>query len=233
MGFRSRSRTPVKRRVSPSRSRSPMMKGKNATKTNTSQGQIQNRLLNLAQYETVVDDKNDREKELDDTPKVKAKKQKKSKKSKKKKKKKKYSSSSDSESSDSEEESDSDSSSSTPKKKKKKKDKKKKKKGTKSVEDLSISELEEAAKARNKRLAEERKRKAPMTKEEWEKQQSVIRREFDEDTGRVRLVKGTGEILEEIVSRDRQKEINKQATLADGDSFSRDVKSRLGARSRL
>ena len=44
---------------------------------------------------------------------------------------------------------------------------------------------------------------------------------------------GTGEILEEIVSRDRQKEINKQATLADGDSFSRDVKSRLGARSRL
>merc|ERR1712242_239539 len=163
------------------------------------------------------DDKNDHEKELDDTPKVKAK---------KKKKKKKYSSSSESESSDSEEESDSDSSSSTPKKKKKKK-------GTKSVEDLSISELEEAAKARNKQLAEERKRKAPMTKEEWEKQQSVIRREFDEDTGRVRLVKGTGEILEEIVSRDRQKEINKQATLADGDSFSRDVKSRLGARSRL
>merc|ERR1712242_304506 len=167
------------------------------------------------------DDKNDHEKELDDTPKVKAK---------KKKKKKKYSSSSESESSDSEEESDSDSSSSTPKKKEKKR---KKKKGTKSVEDLSISELEEAAKARNKQLAEERKRKAPMTKEEWEKQQSVIRREFDEDTGRVRLVKGTGEILEEIVSRDRQKEINKQATLADGDSFSRDVKSRLGARSRL
>ena len=180
----------MKRRVSPSRSRSPMKKGKNATKTNTSQGQIQNRLLNLAQYETVVDDKNDHEKELDDTPKVKAKKPKKTKKSKKKKKKKKYSSSSESESSDSEEESDSDSSSSTPKKKKKKKDKKKKKKkGTKSVEDLSISELEEAAKARNKQLAEERKRKAPMTKEEWEKQQSVIRREFDEDTGRVRLVK--------------------------------------------
>merc|ERR1712073_129566 len=114
MGFRSRSRTPVKRRVSPSRSRSPMIRGKNATKTNTSQGQIQNRLLNLAQYETVVGDKNDHEKELDDTPKVKAKKQKKTKKTKKKKK---NSSSSESESSDSEEESDSDSSSSTPKKK--------------------------------------------------------------------------------------------------------------------
>ena len=28
-----------------------------------------------------------------------------------------------------------------------------------------------------------------MTKEEWDKQQAVVRREFDEDTGRVRLVK--------------------------------------------
>ena len=44
---------------------------------------------------------------------------------------------------------------------------------------------------------------------------------------------GTGEILEEIVSRDRQKEINKQATLADGDSFQRGVKSRLGMKGRL
>lgn len=74
--------------------------------------------------------------------------------------------------------------------------------------------------------------KAPMTKEEWEKQQSVIRRVFDADTGRTRLVeilfcifcpchmglvsmvfnrlvRGDGEIIEEIVSRERQKEINK------------------------
>ena len=35
-------------------------------------------------------------------------------------------------------------------------------------------------------------------------------RVFDEDTGRMRLVKGTGEILEECVSRDRQQAINKQ-----------------------
>ena len=48
-----------------------------------------------------------------------------------------------------------------------------------------------------------------MTKEEYERQQSVVRRVFDPDTGRHRLVKGDGEIIEEIVSRERQKAINK------------------------
>ena len=72
-----------------------------------------------------------------------------------------------------------------------------------------------------------------MTKEEYERQQSVLRRVFDPDTGRhrsathlnsilltehlidvlscchCRLVKGDGEIVEEIVSRERQKAINK------------------------
>lgn len=60
-----------------------------------------------------------------------------------------------------------------------------------------------------------------MTKAEYDEQQSVVRKVFDEDTGRVRLVKGDGEIIEEIVSRDRQKEINRQATYADGISFQR------------
>merc|ERR1712012_392002 len=99
----------------------------------------------------------------------------------KKKKKRKYSTSS----SASSEASDSDSPS--PKKKKKKKDKKKKKKADKLAGNMSFSEHEEAAKVKNQ-LLEERKRRAPMTKEEWEKQQSVTRREYDEDTGRVRLV---------------------------------------------
>lgn len=95
-----------------------------------------------------------------------------------------------------------------------------------------------------------------MTKEEWEKRQSVVRRVQDEETGRYRLIylseiyvekdillikfillsfkeyyavsqfcifsrliKGDGEVLEEIVSRDRHKQINKQATMADGDFF--------------
>ncbi|CAH1232295.1 ARL6IP4 [Branchiostoma lanceolatum] len=61
----------------------------------------------------------------------------------------------------------------------------------------------------------------PMTKEEWEKQQSVVRRVFDPDTGRNRLVKGDGEIIEEIVSKERHKQINQQATQGDGLSFMR------------
>jgi len=138
---------------------------------------------------------------------------------KRKKKKKKVSSSSDSDSDSSDEES-------KKKKKKVKKDKKKKKK--KPIEDCeaelraSIAEVEEE----RRRREEERKKKAPMTKEEWEKKQSVVRREFDEDTGRVRLIKGDGEVLEECVSRERQQEINRAATRADGASFQRDVARR-------
>ncbi|XP_028169104.1 ADP-ribosylation factor-like protein 6-interacting protein 4 [Ostrinia nubilalis] len=68
-------------------------------------------------------------------------------------------------------------------------------------------------------LMEKSKAMAPMTKEEWEKRQSVIRRVLDEESGRYRLIKGDGEVLEEIVSRDRHKQINRQATLADGAFF--------------
>ncbi|KAL3279284.1 hypothetical protein HHI36_016792 [Cryptolaemus montrouzieri] len=53
---------------------------------------------------------------------------------------------------------------------------------------------------------------APVTKEEWEKKQNVVRRVYDETTGRNRLIKGDGEVIEEIVSRDRHKQINQQAT---------------------
>merc|ERR1711915_1085177 len=98
------------------------------------------------------------------------------------------------------------------KKKKEKKDKKNKKRS----EDREEPVIEETS-----------RRMVPMTKAEWEKQQSEVRREFDEDTGRMRLVKGTGEILEECVSRERQQAINKQATLADGASFQRSLKNQL------
>ncbi|XP_047097056.1 ADP-ribosylation factor-like protein 6-interacting protein 4 [Schistocerca piceifrons] len=60
---------------------------------------------------------------------------------------------------------------------------------------------------------------APMTKEEWEKKQSIVRRVFDEETGRYRLIKGDGEVLEEIVSKERHREINRQATVGDGAFF--------------
>ena len=73
-----------------------------------------------------------------------------------------------------------------------------------------------------------------MTKEEWEKQQSIVRRVYDPDTGRhrcfhiqpciefcqcfmcaacFRLVKGDGEIVEEIVSREQQRNINRVSEL--------------------
>ncbi|XP_069789656.1 ADP-ribosylation factor-like protein 6-interacting protein 4 isoform X2 [Narcine bancroftii] len=59
----------------------------------------------------------------------------------------------------------------------------------------------------------------PMTKEEWEARQSVVRRVVDPETGRKRLIKGDGEVLEEIVSQERHKEINKRATKGDGFTF--------------
>lgn len=66
----------------------------------------------------------------------------------------------------------------------------------------------------------------PMTREEWEKQESVMRRVYDQDTGRHRLIKGSGEVMEECVSRDRHRAINKAATQADGEFFQTHVKSR-------
>eukprot|EP00088_Acartia_fossae_P002210 TRINITY_DN10875_c0_g1_i3.p1 TRINITY_DN10875_c0_g1~~TRINITY_DN10875_c0_g1_i3.p1 ORF type:complete len:139 (+),score=54.39 TRINITY_DN10875_c0_g1_i3:83-499(+) len=111
------------------------------------------------------------------------------------------------------------------KKEKKKKDKKKKEKKTKDKKHKK--DVKPAKEIVSEETLEERKRMVPMTKEEWEKQQSVVRRVYDEDTGRMRLVKGTGEILEECVSRERQQAINKQATQADGESFQRDLTKRL------
>ena len=39
--------------------------------------------------------------------------------------------------------------------------------------------------------------------------QNVIRKVYDPDTGRHRLVKGSGEIIEEIVSHSRHKDVNR------------------------
>ncbi|XP_057295668.1 ADP-ribosylation factor-like protein 6-interacting protein 4 [Hydractinia symbiolongicarpus] len=68
-----------------------------------------------------------------------------------------------------------------------------------------------------------RRAMVPMTKEEYDKQQSIVRRVYDPDTGRNRLVKGDGEILEEIVSLARHKEINKMSTKQDGLSFAASI----------
>ncbi|XP_045461404.1 ADP-ribosylation factor-like protein 6-interacting protein 4 isoform X2 [Harmonia axyridis] len=67
---------------------------------------------------------------------------------------------------------------------------------------------------------------APMTKEEWDKRQSVVKRQYDPTTGRDRLIKGDGEVIEEIVSRDRHKQINQQATKGDGEFFQNQLKKK-------
>lgn len=61
----------------------------------------------------------------------------------------------------------------------------------------------------------------PMSKAEYEKQQSQVRQVYDPESGRYRMVRGTGEIIESIVSRADHQRINQQATRGDGASFSR------------
>jgi len=85
----------------------------------------------------------------------------------------------------------------------------------------------EAKKKQEEEAAAARSKMAPMTKEMWDKQQSVVRKVYDEDTGRTRLVKGDGEILEECVSASRHKEINKQATEGDGQSFQNSLNAKI------
>lgn len=60
---------------------------------------------------------------------------------------------------------------------------------------------------------------APETPNEYEKRQKMLRREIDPVTGRTRLIRGTGEILEELVSKKRHLAINKESTIADGKYF--------------
>ncbi|XP_036673410.2 ADP-ribosylation factor-like protein 6-interacting protein 4 [Drosophila suzukii] len=60
---------------------------------------------------------------------------------------------------------------------------------------------------------------APETPEEYQRRQSQIRREVDPVTGRVRLIKGDSEVLEEIVTKERHTEINKKATRGDGEFY--------------
>ncbi|BFF91176.1 ADP-ribosylation factor-like protein 6-interacting protein 4 [Drosophila madeirensis] len=60
---------------------------------------------------------------------------------------------------------------------------------------------------------------APETPEEYQRRQSQIRREVDPVTGRIRLIKGDSEVLEEIVSRERHTDINKKATRGDGEYY--------------
>ncbi|XP_061705227.1 ADP-ribosylation factor-like protein 6-interacting protein 4 [Cydia pomonella] len=105
------------------------------------------------------------------------------------------------------------------KKLKEEKRKMKKKQRSKSRSRETSTSKQDAAADIPIELMEKSKAMAPMTKEEWEQKQSIVRRVLDEESGRYRLIKGDGEVLEEIVSRDRHRQINRQATQADGAYF--------------
>jgi len=115
------------------------------------------------------------------------------------------------------------------KKKKKKKKKKLKRKLGKKLKNVVVEEKKVSTKIENDqdRLLNDisleqsmrAKAMAPISKKEWEKRQSVVRRIYDETSGRHRLIKGDGEVIEEIVNRERHKQINNIATRSDGEYF--------------
>ncbi|KAG7344341.1 nuclear RNA-splicing-associated protein [Nitzschia inconspicua] len=77
------------------------------------------------------------------------------------------------------------------------------------------------------------RRMVPMTREQYLAQQAQVREVYDPETGRMRLVRGNGEIIERIVSRERHLQINQQATRGDGASFSRMIHNKASSERRF
>ena len=63
----------------------------------------------------------------------------------------------------------------------------------------------------------------PMTREQYEAKQKEVREVYDPESGRTRLVRGTGEIIERLVSRNEHTMINQLATRGDGTSFAKQI----------
>lgn len=95
---------------------------------------------------------------------------------------------------------------------------------------LNLSEKTDSGSQKDQSDLAQRSRMAPMSREQYEKQQSIIREVYDEESGRWRLVRGSGEIIERIVSRDDHQRINQRATQGDGSSFSRHIYNALHKR---
>eukprot|EP00013_Stygamoeba_regulata_P029006 CAMPEP_0177653556 /NCGR_PEP_ID=MMETSP0447-20121125/13804_1 /TAXON_ID=0 /ORGANISM="Stygamoeba regulata, Strain BSH-02190019" /LENGTH=192 /DNA_ID=CAMNT_0019157031 /DNA_START=151 /DNA_END=729 /DNA_ORIENTATION=- len=57
------------------------------------------------------------------------------------------------------------------------------------------------------------RRCGPLSNEEHQKRANAVRKVYDPDTGRVRYVKGDGEIVERIVSKEEHLRLNKIATM--------------------
>lgn len=75
------------------------------------------------------------------------------------------------------------------------------------------------------------KSKGPMTQQQYLELQSQIRDVIDPHTGRTRWMRGTGEIVERIVSKEEHSRLNQSATLGDGRGFARDI-ARVAAMNR-
>jgi Nuclear RNA-splicing-associated protein len=71
---------------------------------------------------------------------------------------------------------------------------------------------------------------APMSREQYDAQQKQVREVYDEESGRYRLVRGNGEIIERIVSRSAHEQINRGATRGDGTSFAKNVLAAMNKR---
>jgi len=101
---------------------------------------------------------------------------------------------------------------------------KKEQKAREALEKEIQREEEKMKKREQKKLENEKKRAmVPQTQEEYLKEQSVIREVYDPLSGRTRLVKGSGEIIERIVTKDQQRQINKLATKTDGLIYSQSL----------
>jgi hypothetical protein len=101
---------------------------------------------------------------------------------------------------------------------------------TKPAATTSASSIGDAAKAADTASpGNQSKRRAmmPMSKEEYDKEQSKIREVYDPLSGRVRLVRGSGEIIERIVSSAAHRQINSLATSGDGYAFSKGIYDKL------
>jgi hypothetical protein len=70
----------------------------------------------------------------------------------------------------------------------------------------------------------------PMTQQQYQALQSQIHEVMDPHTGRTRWMRGTGEIVERIVSKQEHANLNAAATRGDGMGFSRDVLGALRGR---
>jgi hypothetical protein len=61
-----------------------------------------------------------------------------------------------------------------------------------------------------------------MTQSEYLEMQSIVREVIDPN-GRVRTMRGTGEVIERIVSREEHARLNRYATSGDGSGYARDI----------